>query len=146
MSALALGLDLGTSGLRLALLGPGGPCGESAIPYPGAFEDPSSWREGMIALCRSLPRSDRERVGAIAVDGTSGTLLLCRPDGSAPSPSFARALPYSLACPEHAQSAARLAGGEGPAASASGSLARALTLLERAREEGLGGPLWLRHQ
>jgi len=146
VSALALGLDLGTSGLRLALFGPDGFCREQGIPYPGAFEDPSSWRDGLIELCRSLPLSERERVGAIAVDGTSGTLLLCRPDGSTPSPAFAHALPYHLACPEQAQNAARLAGGDGPAASASGSLARALALLERARREGLEGPLWLRHQ
>jgi sugar (pentulose or hexulose) kinase len=34
----------------------------------------------------------------------------------------------------------------GPAASASGSLARALELLEMARAAGIDGPLWLRHQ
>ncbi len=146
MSALALGLDLGTSGLRLALLGPEGPRQEEGIPYPGTFEDPISWREGLITLCHALPERDRQQVRAIAVDGTSGTLLLCRPDGSAPSPTFTLALPYHRACPDHAAAAADLAGGCGPSASASGSLARALSLLERARQEGLVDPLRLRHQ
>jgi sugar (pentulose or hexulose) kinase len=146
VSALALGLDLGTSGLRLALLGPEGPLQEEGIPYPGPFGDPISWREGLITLCRALPERDRLLVRAIAVDGTSGTLLLCRPDGSAPSPGLAHALPYHRACPEQASAAARLAGGAGPAASASGSLARALFLLERARQEGVVEPLMLRHQ
>ncbi|MEB3361432.1 MAG: FGGY-family carbohydrate kinase [Synechococcaceae cyanobacterium] len=146
MSALALGLDLGSSGLRLALLGADGRRNEQALPYPGAFEDPESWRLGLIQLCRNLPAAERGRIAAIAVDGTSGTVLLCRPDGSAPSARLSQALAYHQACPDHASAAREIAGGEGPAATAAGSLARALELLERARAEGLDGPLLLRHQ
>ena len=93
-----------------------------------------------------MPEPLRERVGAIAIDGTSGTLLLCRPDGSLLGGPLARALPYHEACPEQQTTTERLASTGGPAsaaaASASGSLARALRLLEVAGSE----PLLLRHQ
>ncbi|MEB3265197.1 MAG: FGGY-family carbohydrate kinase [Cyanobacteriota bacterium] len=146
MSGLALGLDLGSSGLRLALLAADGRRSEQAIPYPGDFADPDSWRQGLINLCQALPAGDRRQVAAIAVDGTSGTLLLCRPDGTAPGPRFRRALAYHQACPGHAPAAQEIAGGAGPAASPTGSLARALQLLDWARADGLGEPLLLRHQ
>jgi sugar (pentulose or hexulose) kinase len=57
---------------------------------------------------------------------------------------LAQALPYHRACPHQAVEVARLTGqaaGSGPAASTSGSLARALTLLALAP-----GPCLLRHQ
>jgi len=100
----------------------------------------------------------RARVAAIAIDGTSGTLLLCRPDGSLAGGELGRALPYSLACPEQAGPAAalvaagpdfnapaRVAGS--PAARASGSLARALRLVAAVRQQGCDSEPWLlRHQ
>ncbi len=94
---------------------------------------------------RRLPEAKRRRVAALCLDGTSGTLLLCRPDGSLLPGELGRALPYSLACPEQAETLAAL-GLEGPGASLSGSVARGLRLLEQARAAGAPGPLWLRHQ
>jgi sugar (pentulose or hexulose) kinase len=85
----------------------------------------------------------------MAVDGTSGTLLLCRSDGSLASGLLAAALPYHQACPERAETAAALVGEAGahtPAASASGSLARALHLLDQAGAAAEPGPWLLRHQ
>jgi len=152
MSALlGLGFDLGTSGARLALVqesaeGSDGVVWERAIPYPGRFEDPESWRRALVSLMADLPPEHRHQVGAIAIDGTSGTLLLCRPDGALLAGALTASLPYHLACPHHQPAAAALAGGAGPAASASGSLARALVLLERAHAAGIDSPLWLRHQ
>lgn len=145
----ALGLDLGTSGLRLAACDSGGELlVQEQAPYPGPFSDPSSWRQGLVALCGRLPADLRAAVGAIAIDGTSGTLLLCRPDGSLLEGHLAQALSYATACPEQASRARQLAGGEGgaggPAASASGSLARALRLLDSAAAPN--GELLLRHQ
>ncbi|MFM7265287.1 MAG: sugar kinase, partial [Cyanobium sp.] len=116
-----------------------------ASPYPGPFPDPTSWRDGLVALVARLPEERRRRVAALSLDGTSGTLLLCRPDGSLLTGHLGQALPYSLACPEQAEAMAGLAL-EGPAASASGSVARALRLLEQAQAAGESGPLWLRHQ
>ena len=143
-----LGVDLGSSGLRLTWLAPGTPEPQRethASPYPGPFADPSSWREGLVALVARLPDERRRRVAALCLDGTSGTLLLCRPDGSLLAGDLGLALPYSLACPEQLEAMAGL-DLEGPAASASGSVARALRLLGQAQAAGESGPLWLRHQ
>ena len=116
-----------------------------AIPYGAPFEDPTGWRAALLTLAAEIPTPYRSRIGAIAIDGTSGTLLLCRPDGSLLPTPLHQALPYHLACPAQATAAAAIAGG-GPAASASGSLARALALLERAEALGSAASLLLRHQ
>ncbi|EDY39652.1 carbohydrate kinase, fggy family [Cyanobium sp. PCC 7001] len=128
--------------------GAGNPVLEQASAYPAPFEDPRGWRQGFQQLCGRIPLEWRRSIGAIAVDGTSGTLLLCRHDGSLLEGTLARALPYAQVCPEQAAAAAAIAGAPpgqaGPAASASGSLARALRLLEHAA--GAAEPLLLRHQ
>jgi sugar (pentulose or hexulose) kinase len=145
-TALALGVDLGSSGLRIALIGPDGEqLIEEASPYPSSLEEPLGWAEGLTSLCGLLPAAARKQVGALAVDGTSGTLLLCRPDGQPGPGCLSKALPYHFACREQAPIAAAMAG-SGPAASANGSLARALHLLAQAQEIGAGGPWLLRHQ
>jgi sugar (pentulose or hexulose) kinase len=148
---LGLGLDLGSSGARLALMGAFGDAPaelwwERAVPYPTRFEDPESWRHSLVSLVAAIPCADRERIEAIAIAGTSGTLLVCRPDGSLPGAELSKALPYHHACPGQQAAAAVLVNNRGPAASASGSLARALELMERAQAAGIDGPLWLRHQ
>ena len=148
---LALGIDLGSSGLRLALVnGEGIEVASVSSPYPAAFNQPRGWCDGLIALCRRLPKDLRRRVGAMAVAGTSGTLLLCRGDGSLVAGlhrgvNLAEALPYHQACPEQAAAAAAIATW-GPAASASGSLARALRLLDAAQGCRSEQPWLLRHQ
>ena len=147
-SDAVLGVDFGTSGLRVSWLTTDAPDPLEELhssPYPGPFSDPIAWRDGLVSLVRRLPADRRRRVAAIALDGTSGTLLLCRPDGSLLGGPLGHALPYSLACPDQAEALAALAL-EGPAASVSGSVARALRLLEAARSAGASGPLWLRHQ
>jgi len=143
-----LGIDLGSSGLRVALIdGEGGLQAELASPYAECFSHPRGWQRGLIDLIRQLPASWRTRIGALAIDGTSGTLLICRSDGSLLPGALAQALPYHFACPEQAACAAGLVGASGPAASASGSLARALKLLAQARRQGLDlRELLLRHQ
>ena len=131
-------MDLGTSGLRLALLnGQGELVAERQAAYPGAFEAAASWRDGLVTLVASLEPGLRRRIGAIALDGTSGTLLRCDPNGN----PLGDALPYHRACPEHQATCAALVAAGNPAASASGSLARALAL-----RQGADGPGLLRHQ
>ena len=148
--ALGLGIDLGTSGIRLAVVNAAGQLLAACdSPYPAPFADPRGWQQGLESLCRQLPAELRSAVVAIAVDGTSGTLLLCRSDGGLPSGPLAAALPYHQAVPEWAETAAALVGEAGahtPAASASGSLARALQLLDQANAAEEPGPWLLRHQ
>ena len=152
MSPLALGLDLGSSGLRLALAEADGEGNvrlliETSSPYNEPFNEPTAWSQGLIALAQQLPAELRQQVGAIAIDGTSGTLLLCRPDGALLPGALGLALPYHQAVPQQAATAVELcATGSIPAASASGSLARALQLLQQAHQTGAGPELLLRHQ
>jgi D-ribulokinase len=145
-ASLALGVDLGSSGIRIALATPAGErIGEWASAYPRPFRDPRGWREGLITLTRQLSSQLRQQVAAIAIDGTSGTLLLCHPNGDLPAAPLHEALPYHQSCPAQGGAAQAIAG-VGPAASASGSLARALTLLEHAAASRQPGPWLLRHQ
>lgn len=156
MSLLALGVDFGTSGLRLALVDRLGALeAQFSAPYPAPFEDPRGWLDGLTGLLGEVSWGLRRRIGALAIDGTSGTLLACRRDGALLEGNLARALPYHLACEDQKPAVADLLSSEGeelhcrscPAASASGSLARALRLVERVREEGLRlDDILLRHQ
>ncbi len=135
---LGLGVDLGSSGVRAALVASDGTVAAQARrPYPGDFHDPEVWRQALCTVVSDLPAALRCRVAAISLDGTSGTLLACGHDGQPLAPALA----YNLACPEQAAVAAALVPEGGPAASAGGSLARALRLLASVR-----GPLQLRHQ
>jgi len=135
---LGLGVDLGSSGVRAALVTSDGTVlARSQLPYCGGFESAEVWRQTLCAVVAALPASLRRQTAAICLDGTSGTLLACGHDGHPLAPALA----YNVACPEQAAAAAALVPGGGPAASAGGSLARALHLLAR-----LEGPLWLRHQ
>lgn len=139
---LALGIDLGTSGLRLALLTAAGQLLETlGGSYPLLFEDPLGWRLALEEQLLQIAPARRVAIGAVALAGTSGTLLLCNRLGEPQGP----ALPYHQACPEHGERARTVAQDHPSAASASGSLARALALLAGAGSPPDGG--WhLRHQ
>ena len=138
---LGCGIDLGTSGCRLALVDAAGPIQQLSCPYPGAFRQAESWRLGVQQLFVQLQEEQRQQIGAIAIDGTSGTLLACRPTGE----PLAAALAYNDACPEQAEQARQLVPAGGSAASSSGSVARGLLLLDRLKLQP-GSDLLLRHQ
>ncbi|WP_255109815.1 FGGY-family carbohydrate kinase [Synechococcus sp. RedBA-s] len=140
-------MDAGSGGLRLAVIDAQGQVlSEQATAYPSSFNDPGSWRQGLVALVQALPAQLRRRLAAISVDGTSGTLLACRSDGTPLGPALA----YSQACPEQAQALTALVPAGCAAASVTGSLARALRLLAsptgRTAAAGAGADLLLRHQ
>ncbi|MGH1478314.1 MAG: FGGY-family carbohydrate kinase [Geminicoccales bacterium] len=97
MDGLYLGIDIGTSGCRVAAIGDDAqPRGQNAVPMPapmrnGAMieQDPAVWwRAVSQALKGLLDKLDRRAVRAIAVDGTSGTLLLCNAKGEALGPGL----------------------------------------------------------
>ena len=148
MPKLALGVDFGTSGVRIAVNDlAGDTLFECSSPYPGPFEWPETWRKGFIALILHIPLELRERLGALALAGTSGTLLLCRNNGDLLEGPMGQALPYHQACAEHLPEVRRLLGTIAhPASQASGSLARALCLLERSRASGHPSDILIRHQ
>jgi D-ribulokinase len=81
---LALGIDVGTSGVRIAALDEAGaPVAEASAPIPppdreGASirQDAEIWWQATLAAFHELRgKIDLSAVAAIAVDGTSGTIL-----------------------------------------------------------------------
>ncbi len=93
---LTIGVDLGSSGLRLALVDASGNLvSEICSPYPGVFSSPEAWRQGFLSLIKGWPSPWRSQVAAIAVAGTSGTLLLCHDDGSLLEGPAGQALTYN---------------------------------------------------
>jgi sugar (pentulose or hexulose) kinase len=82
---LAVGIDLGTSGARAVAMTPAFEIVAQGSARLSAFGDdprnPKIWWQAVdAALRQALSQIDRGRVGAIAVDGTSGTVLAI--DGS----------------------------------------------------------------
>jgi len=78
-ASLALGIDVGTSGVRCAALAPGGALAAFASSEMTDFGDPrapdtwcSALRAALHQLWQDIPA---DRVGACAVDATSGTVL-----------------------------------------------------------------------
>lgn len=143
MEFLGLGIDLGTSGLRVAVVNAAGNLLETkSSSYPLPFSDANGWQLGVAQLVKQLSTVLRQQIAAIAIDGTSGTLLACNKLGVPLAP----ALPYSCACGEQSEAIKALVPSSNAAASSSGSLARALQLLQQL-EWQIGKPVpLLRHQ
>jgi len=88
-SPLFLGIDVGTSGLRLALIDATGnlvaTVRESLPPFrrdgPRTEQDPHDWWQALLSTFRRLEPDLRRRIAAIAIDGTSGTVLLTDAQG-----------------------------------------------------------------
>ena len=74
MTGHVLGIDLGTSGVRIAVLAHDGRLVFSAAtPYRSGLQTPEDWRDACRDLIRSIPEKLRLQLLALAVDGTSGT-------------------------------------------------------------------------
>jgi sugar (pentulose or hexulose) kinase len=87
---VALGIDIGTSGVRIAATDAANTLmAMSAAPIAApmqtglgrAWQDPAIWWDALIAAFRGLNLQGL-RVRAIAIDGTSGTILAITPDGA----------------------------------------------------------------
>lgn len=97
MDGLYLGIDVGTSGCRAAAIGHDGrPSGQYAVSMPAPErdgirieQDPTIWWQAVReALTGLLDQLDPKAVRAIAVDGTSGTLLLTDAGGEPLGPAL----------------------------------------------------------
>ncbi|WP_027133264.1 FGGY-family carbohydrate kinase [Geminicoccus roseus] len=87
MTRLALGIDIGSSGVRAIAIEADGKVvaeAKAALPKPDRTDGmirtaAPDWWQAVETCLAAMPR---DRIGAIAVDGTSGTLLLCGQDGT----------------------------------------------------------------
>ncbi|WP_028484089.1 FGGY-family carbohydrate kinase [Thioalkalivibrio sp. ALE17] len=145
----AIGIDLGTSGIRLVLLDPAGErihAAQRALPASvggeaqRAEQNPALWWSHVRELLREAATHLNGQPAAIAVDGTSATLLRLDADGRPTHP----ALMYNDA---RATDMLPVLAGVAPAASAVHSpSSSAAKLLWLRRHEGLSGVRRVLHQ
>ncbi|MEM8613756.1 MAG: FGGY-family carbohydrate kinase [Cyanobacteria bacterium P01_H01_bin.105] len=73
-----LGIDFGTSGARaIAIDAVGHIVAEARCVYPNQEPDADGWRNTLWALIDQISPEVRQQTTAIAIDGTSATVLLC---------------------------------------------------------------------
>jgi D-ribulokinase len=91
MTGLALGIDIGTTGVRIAATERDAniiAMSEAVIAAPmldfgRRYQDPSIWWEAVeTALDAVLDKIDRSRIRGLAIDGTSGTILPVADNGT----------------------------------------------------------------
>ncbi len=76
-----LGLDFGTSGCRACILEKQGrPVWQHALAAQDDPLSPAFWRYGLACLADSIPLNLKPQLAGIAIDATSGTLLLTNDD------------------------------------------------------------------
>ena len=136
-----LGIDIGTSGIRASCINSDE---QELLSHHISFaaqhavqgkneQDPTNWLSLLDALLievsKQLTQLRREfQITAIAIDGTSSTLIACKKDGTALSP----ALMYNdQQSQQQAQHIRRFAPDDSAVHGASSSLAKALLLLDR---------------
>tara|TARA_Y100001968_G_scaffold186060_2_gene170441 strand:+ start:388 stop:1635 length:1248 start_codon:yes stop_codon:yes gene_type:complete len=89
--ALILGIDLGTSGVRVAIINLDKKLIYlEEISYKVGIEEPNDWANCLEILIRKIPKIIKLNIISCAVSGTSGTLLACHKDGKPTS----KAIPY----------------------------------------------------
>lgn len=136
-SDLYLGIDLGTSGCRAMAIDAAGQVQAAArVPLPAprvrgptVEQDPQDWWQAVVAAVRHLTGEvPAERIGALALDGTSGTVLLADAAGRPLGPGLMYNDTRAIAA---ARRIAAAAPADTAAHGAAGGLAKLLWLLER---------------
>ncbi len=137
MTALFIGIDLGTSGCRAyAIDEASNVIATSDATLPASVlknkhitQNPQSWWQTcQYVLSDLLNKIDRNQVKAIAVDGTSGTVLLCEKNGMPLTDGY---MYNDSACHEEAVLIKKIAPDESGAHGASSGLAKCLFLLKQ---------------
>ena len=84
------GIDLGTSGCRLIVIDQAEDIVfEDRIIYTDdSMQTPTLWWQSVSQLILNLPQNIAEKIAAISIDGTSGTLLLTDAQGNPTSPAL----------------------------------------------------------
>jgi sugar (pentulose or hexulose) kinase len=131
VNAVFLGIDFGTSGARACVIAPGGQIEDMARLDFGDLpehEAAATWREVLFSLVAQIPVGMRRRLAALAIDGTSATVLAC---DEALSPTYPPLMYHDGRALEESPVIRRAAGAEHPAAAATSGLAKVLWLKHR---------------
>jgi sugar (pentulose or hexulose) kinase len=85
-----LGLDFGTSGARACIIdGDKAIVWEQRVAYPNPAEQTTAdWRAALHTLLSALPKDIAAQLHGLAIDGTSGTVLLCDAELEPVSPAL----------------------------------------------------------
>ncbi|MBX3604788.1 MAG: FGGY-family carbohydrate kinase [Piscinibacter sp.] len=136
-ASLVLGIDVGTSGVRCVALDAAeqvqarGACALPAprVEGPRVTQAPGCWWEAVDgAVVQALSGLARDQVAAIAVDATSGTLLLADADGT---PLGDASMYNDASAAAEAQLIAAVAAPDSPARGGTSPLARLLQAQQR---------------
>jgi len=139
MTAIFIGIDLGTSGCRACAIDEqANIVGRSDKPLPASIsrnnhitQKPDDWWQVCQAvLADTLNKIDRNKVQAIAVDGTSGTILLCDENGKPLTDGY---MYNDNACQHEAALIKKIAPKNSGAHGASAGLAKCLFLKDQLR-------------
>ena len=137
-NSLVLGIDLGTSGVRIAIINANKKIlFTSSKIYSKGLEISEDWINSLKNLIQEIPKGLKEKLVSCSVDGTSGTLLACKRNGE----PLGKALPYFLSFSEYKYEIEKLFTKECAGSSISGSVGRALRLTAL-----YGNEIILRHQ
>ena len=137
-SSLVLGIDLGTTGLRIAIINTKKQIlFTSSMRYSTGLEIWEDWIYCLKELIQEVPKDLKEKLVSCSIAGTSGTLLACKNNGV----PLGKALPYFLSYSEYKNEIDNLFLEECAGSSISGSVGRALRLLAE-----YGNEIILRHQ
>jgi sugar (pentulose or hexulose) kinase len=138
MASCFLGIDFGTSGARACVIDAAGDVIAEDSRDFGALQDHETagvWREALWDLAASLPAALRSRLNAVAVDGTSGTVIAC--DGTL-APRHPPLLYNDARAVDEAARIARTAKPGHPARATTSGLAKVLWLKQRLGTHGAG--------
>lgn len=123
-----LGIDFGTSGVRVCVIAASGEIDAFERIDFGAVtaeKAASVWSEALFSAITAIPAGSRRKIAALALDGTSGTVLAC---DEALNPVYPPLRYDDSRAVAEAAAIARAGGADNPAASASSSLAKVLWL------------------
>ncbi len=132
-----LGIDFGTTGARACVIAPGGQIEDMVRVEFGTLtpdEAAATWREALFSVITQVPISLRRRLQALAVDGTSATVLACN---EALETVYPPLLYNDARAVAEAEIIRRAAGADEPAAAPTSGLAKVLWLKQQAQRASL---------
>ena len=133
---LAMGIDLGTSGVRLALINKKLELiYSSTTTYNNSLENCKDWEIACKKLILEIPKSIKSKIVSCSIDGTSGTIVACNKNGI----PLGEAIAYHKSFNQNKQNISMLISNNNQGDFS--SLGRALYLIKK-----FGNNILLRHQ